>query len=374
MAEVPAPSKPGLRVLHFVTGGFSGATQVAVDLCLEAQRSGTMQVVLALRRKRHTPMERVEALRAQGLDVRLVPGWAHAATVWALRSIAREVRPDVLVAHGFSEHLWGRYAGLWAGVPQLVHVEHNSRERYTRWRLAQARWLALRTGAMVGVSEGVRQRLLELGFPPARCLAIPNGIPLERFPIGALLPWARREAGICMASRFGRQKDHATLIEAVALLGARGLRPPVLLAGGGKQRLADRAQALAAARGLAGQVRFPGAVADLPQRLMGTQLFVLSTHYEGMPLALCEAMAAGCACVATDVVGVREVIRHGETGWLVPENDAPALADALERLLRDPALAARLGAAARGQAEREFGSALMLERYRTLLERLHAAG
>jgi len=367
-------ASPGgrMRVLHFVTGGFSGATQVAVDLCLEAQRSGAMDVVLALRLKRHTPMARVDALRAQGLDVRLVPGWSHIATVWALRGIARDLRPDLLVAHGFSEHIWGRYAGLWAGVPRLVHVEHNSRERYTRWRLAQARWLARRTGAMVGVSEGVRQRLLQLGFPAERCLAIPNGIPLERFPAASLLPWAQREAAVTMASRFGRQKDHATLIEATALLATRGLRPTVELAGGGKQRLAGRAQALASARGLQGQVLFPGAVADLPQRLMRRQVFVLSTHYEGMPLALCEAMAAGCACIATDVIGVREVICHGETGLLVPENDPVALADALERVLRDPSFAAALGAAARGQAEREFGVASMQARYLQLFERLHA--
>jgi hypothetical protein len=75
-------------------------------------------------------------------------------------------RPDILVAHGFSEHLWGRYAGLLAQVPHLVHVEHNTRERYTRWRLKQTRWLAARTDRIVGCSEGVRLRLLEMGMPP----------------------------------------------------------------------------------------------------------------------------------------------------------------------------------------------------------------
>lgn len=359
-----------MRVLHFVTGGFSGATQVAVDLCLAARADSSMQAVLALRLKRHTPPGRVEALRAQGLDVRLIPGWSHIATVLALRRLAQEIRPDVLVAHGFSEHIWGRYAGLLARVPQLVHVEHNSRERYTGWRLAQSRWLARRTAAIVGVSEGVRQRLLELGFPAERCVAIPNGIDLTRFPREALLPWAEREPGICMASRFGRQKDHETLVRALAQLAGRGLRPHLDLAGGGKARIADRIRALVAVRGLAAQVRFLGSVGDLPQRLVRQQVFVLSTHYEGMPLALCEAMAAGCACIATDVVGVREVIVDGETGLLVPENDAPALADALQRLLQDGALAARLGAAARLQAEQCFGADLMLARYRQLLEGL----
>jgi glycosyltransferase involved in cell wall biosynthesis len=363
-----------MRVMHFVTGGFSGATQVAVDLCLAARSAG-QDVVLVLRRKRRTTLpEKVEALRAQGLDVRVVPGWAHAATVWALRALALEWRPDIIVAHGYSEHLWGRYAGLWAGVPRLVHVEHNSRERYTRWRLKQALWLADRTAATVGVSEGVREQLIARGFPPERCVAIPNGIDLDRFPAASLVPLEARAPGILMAARFARQKDHATLIEAVALLKAQGLSAPVYLAGGGKAGLAQRMRALAQQRGVADQVHFLGAVADLPQRLMHSPIFVLSTHYEGMPLALVEGMAAGCACVASDVVGVRGVMQPGRTGLLVPEGDAPALAQALARLLADPAYAAALGRAAREQAVADYGLARMHTRYQQLLEQVHAHG
>ena len=236
-----------MRVMHFVTGGFSGATQVAIDLCRAAAGVEGVEVLLVLRRKRTTTTTRVEALRAQGVDVRVVPGWTHAATVWTLRALARAWRPDILVAHGYSEHLWGRYAGLLAGVPQLVHVEHNSRERYTRWRLAQALWLARRTAATVGVSEGVREQLVLRGFPAEQCVAIPNGIDLGRFPPAELQPMAQRESGIVMAARFARQKDHATLIEALALLVAQGLRPVLYLAGGGKPRVEQRMRALAQA-------------------------------------------------------------------------------------------------------------------------------
>lgn len=366
-----APSSPGnsrlLRVMHFVTGGFSGATQVAVDLCLAAQGSDAMEAVLVLRRKRNTDAARVEALRAQGLRVWVVPGWSHAATILALRQLALQQRPDVLVAHGFSDHIWGRCAGLWAGVPHLIHVEHNSRERYTRWRLAQSRWLARRSAALVGVSDGVRDRLIELGFPAERCLAIPNGIDLERFPAAQLLPMNERLPAVVMASRFARQKDQTTLIEALALLAQKGLRPPLYFAGLGKKTLLSRAQALVRARGLETQVQFLGQVSDLPQRLMRTPLFVLATHYEGMPLVLVEAMAAGCACVASDVVGVRGVIEPGQTGELVPEADPAALAAVLERLLSHPADMARLGQAARKAAEARFGRQLMQARYAQLL-------
>ena len=356
-----------VRVLHFVTGGFSGgATQVAIQLVNAARDGSAIEPLLVLRRKRRTPPERIGELERAGVPLRLVPGWSHVATIAALAKVCREFRPDVLVAHGFSEHLWGRYAGLLAGVPHLVHVEHNTRERYTRWRLAQARWLARRTDRIVGCSEGVRRVLLEMGMPPARTIAIPNGIRLEPFAAADAHPFAQRVPGIVMVARFSKQKDHATLLRAVARLRERGLSPPVMFAGGGKALHRKPLEKLAVELGLDRQVRFLGVVRNVPELLMSHQLAVLSTHYEGMPLALIEGMAAGCAVVGSAVPGVREVVADGVDGLLAPEADAVALADALERLLRDPLLGARLGAAARHAAAEHYSRALMNRRYEAL--------
>jgi glycosyltransferase involved in cell wall biosynthesis len=361
--ETPPPHRP--RVVHFVTGGFSGATQVAVDLCLSAMRSGPFEPILVLRLKRHTPMPRVDALRVQGLRVHLVSGWAHLATIAELAALLRDLQPAALLAHGFPEHLIGRRAGLRAGVPVLIQVEHNSRERYTPWSRWLSRRLAQRSAALVGVSEGVRQTLLAQGLPAEKIFAIPNGIDLTRF---AAPGRGEREAGLVMSARFARQKDHETLIRSLALLRDQtGLKPTLRLAGAGVARLKARAQRLAASLGLGGQVQFLGHHSDMPGLLMSQAIFVLSTHYEGMPLALVEGMAAGCACIASDVIGVSGVIEDGVTGLLVPEAQPQALADAIARLLRDPALAARLGAAARERALAEHGLALMRQRYEALV-------
>ncbi len=323
-----------VRVLQFVTGGFSGgATQVAIALTTAALQGHAVQPLLVLRRKRHTDPGRVAELVAAGVPLRQVPGWSHAATVAALVRVCRRFKPDVLVAHGFSEHLWGRYAGLLAGVPHLVHVEHNTRERYTWWRLAQTRWLATRTDRIVGCSEGVRRVLLDMGMPPERTVTIANGIRVEPFADADAQPFVQRTPGIVMVARFSKQKDHATLLRAVALLRERGLTPPVLLAGGGKARHRAPLEALAGQLGIAGQVQFLGVHRDVPGLLMGHQLCVLSTHHEGMPLALIEGMAAGCAVVGSAVPGVREVIRDGVDGRLVAEGDAGALAETLQALL-----------------------------------------
>ena len=366
-AGAPAMRRP--RVLHFVTGGFSGATQVAVDLVRAHTASGRCEALLVLRRKRHTRNERVQALRDQGLVVETVAGWAHVATIWQLVALCRRFQPDVLVAHGFSEHLWGRYAGLIAGVPHLVHVEHNSRERYTAWRLRQALWLAERTDLIVGVSEGVRQSLLARGFPAAKTVAIPNGIALGSYELARHPAWADRVPGIVMAARFARQKDHATLLRAVALLRDRGLTPPVKLAGGGKAAAQRAARKLCTALGLDGQVEFLGHCGDVPGLLMGHRICVLATHYEGMPLSLIEGMAAGCAVVGSRVVGVQEIIDDGRNGLLAAHADPASLADALERLLMRDDEAQRMAQAAQEDARHLYSLQTMTKRYEDLLLR-----
>lgn len=366
---------PPVRVLHFVTGGFSGgATQVALQLVNAARASARIEPLLVLRRKRHTPAARLHDLRRDGVPLQLVPGWSHLATIPALVRVCREFRPDVLVAHGFSEHLWGRYAGLLAKVPHLVHVEHNTRERYTRWRIAQTRWLARRTDRIVGCSEGVRQVLLAMGMPPDRTLAISNGINLAPFTDADAQPFARRIPGVVMVARFSKQKDHATLLRAIALLKQRGLHVPLQLPGGGKALHRAPLERLAAQLGITEQVQFPGVVGDVPQRLMSHQVCVLSTHYEGMPLALLEGMAAGCAVIGSAVPGVREVLHDGDDGLLVAEGDPQALASVLERLLRHPQEAARMAANARQAALTRHSRELMNQAYETLFLDLAGQG
>ncbi len=355
------------RVLHFVTGGFSsGSIQVAIQLVNAGRDSGRVDPLLVLRRKSGTTPERVAELEAAGTPVRVVAGWSHLATVAALVKLCRELQPDVLVAHGFSEHLWGRYAGLLAKVPHLVHVEHNSRERYTPWRRAQTRWLAARTSRIVGCSEGVRQVLLAMGMPPERTLAIPNGIRIEPFTASTPAPASQRVPGIVMASRLSRQKDHATLLRALAVLKERGLTPPVLLAGHGKPRYRRPLEQLCTALGLDGQVRFLGLCRNVPELLLGHRISVLATHYEGMPLALIEGMAAGCVAIGSAVTGVRELLEHGANGLLVPESDPVALADAIASALQDDALADRIGAAARDAALSKYSREQMNARYEAL--------
>jgi glycosyltransferase involved in cell wall biosynthesis len=354
--------KRPLRVLHFVTGGFSGATQVAIDLC---DSGDSQETLLVLRRRANDPSERITQLRTRGLRVELVPRRPHLLTIWRLRQICLAWKPDILVAHGFSDHLWGRYAGLLARVPHLVHVEHNVRERYGWWRRQQSLWLARRTDALVAVSDAVREALVRLGHPPERCVTIHNGIDLSRWARG--LPWEKRENAVVMAARFSRQKDHATLIRAAHLLAIRGNPIPVYLAGGGSRRWRKKAQALIAELGVQRWVHLLGPADDLPALYGRVRYCVLSTHYEGLPLALLEGMASGCCAIGSDVEGVREVIENGVTGRLVPPLDPQALANALTHLAADPEEGKRLAESGLRMVKERFNKCVMQKRYRQLL-------
>lgn len=355
-----------LKVMHFVTGGFSGSTSIAIELVKATLGRSEFDSLLVLRRKKSKYDEKIQQLRDEKIPVETVTSWSNIATIFALAKICRNYKPDILVCHGFSEHLWGRYAGLIADVPHLIHVEHNSRERYTPWRLAQARWLAKYTDKIVGCSEGVRQELLRLKFPAEKTITINNGINLLPYQESSAIPLKDRAAGIVMAARFAKQKDHLTLIKAVGLLRDRNVFPPVYLAGAGSKKHMKRAKKLVKDLKLKDQVKFLGFCKNVPELLQQNKVCALTTHYEGMPLSLCEGMASGCVVVGSEVVGVQEMIQHNIDGLLVTPNSPESLANALHIALIDSYFTQQLSTNASARAVQQLSLARMVQHYENL--------
>jgi glycosyltransferase involved in cell wall biosynthesis len=161
--------------------------------------------------------------------------------------------------------------------------------------------------------------------------------------------------------RLITQKGHADLLRAWSLLGDGRRNAVLVVLGEGSERPA--LEALAAALGLTGSIRFAGFREDAASLLPALDLLAHPSLFEGLPNAVLEAMAAGLPVVATAIPGNDELIRDGETGLLVPPGDPPALARALGRLLGDPALRAALGDRARARILAERGLEPMLVRY-----------
>jgi glycosyltransferase involved in cell wall biosynthesis len=198
---------------------------------------------------------------------------------------------------------------------------------------------------------------------------VPNGIEVEHFA-GNTAPTIREGARrlLCVA-RLVEQKGQDILLRALPAVRAAAGPIVLTLLGDGPERA--RLQSLAASLGIAEAVRFGGVVPDVAPYLAEATVFVLPSRYEGMPLALLEAMAAGVPVVASAVPGNRDVVQDGTDGILVPPGDPDALARGLVKILTNREMAARLAVAARVSVAARYSVESMAERtlgvYRSVL-------
>nr|WP_319934246.1 glycosyltransferase [Lichenihabitans sp. Uapishka_5] len=277
---------------------------------------------------------------------------------------------DILHLHagiGWEAHGLARL-GREAGVPYLLRTEHlPDLVTDPEQRLDHAAGLAL-VDRLICVSEAAAASFRARLDDPGKLTVVPNGHPTR--PAGRERAAVRQDFGIDDArpvllnvARFTPQKDHATLIAALPALLRRHPDAELWLAGTGPLEAATR-QAVVAA-GLDDAVRFLGHRSDVPDLLAAADLFVLPSRFEGLPLAVLEAMAAGRAVVATAVGGTDEAVADGHTGRLVPPGDPAALANAIAATLA-PGCAQRFGDAGRVRYAEAFTAARMADDTATL--------
>jgi glycosyltransferase involved in cell wall biosynthesis len=202
-----------------------------------------------------------------------------------------------------------------------------------------------------------------------------NGLELERFPYKEP---RGRVPEIVAVGRLVEKKGFADLIEACSLLRDRGVEVRCRIFGLGEQE--PDLRAAVERLGLGNRVRLPGPrpQGDLIKAVGRAAVFAAPCvvggdgNRDGLPTVLLEAMALGTPCVSTDVTGIPEVLRDGETGLMVPQRDPAALADAIERLLADPELRVRLAGRARRLVEAEFDVRRNAALLRETFEAAHA--
>lgn len=296
--------------------------------------------------------------------------WRDLLGLLELVRLFRRVRPDIVHANSSKAGVLGRLAAPLARVPVRVFTVHGwAFKAHTglaaRLYLWAERLVRPLTTMVVCVSESERELGIDLGTCDAdRSIVIPNAVALPE-----LRPGPPRSVPVLVSvGRLKQPKDFGTLVEALA-----GIKRDfeAVVVGDGPER--DEVAQAIRHHGLTERVELAGTRDDVGQILAGADVFVLSSRSEGMPMSALEAMAAGLPVVATAVGGVPELVLEGETGFLVPTGDAPALGHALERLLNDTDLRRRLGDAGRRRAETTFAlrdwQAAHLELYRELLTR-----
>jgi glycosyltransferase involved in cell wall biosynthesis len=298
----------------------------------------------------------------------LAAGWR------ASRVVAR--RHHATVMHGHWVIPGGITAALAApGLPLVVSL-HGS-DVYVAERLPPARTAArqafARAGFVTACSDDLARRAVALGASADRIETVPYGVDTVRFgPDAAVRAVRRKELGIsesaplCVAAgRLVHKKGFEYLIDAVTVI------PEIVLAIAGAGTLERALRSQAEAKGVGGRIRFLG---NQPQDKVGEYFAAADVicapsirddggNVDGLPNVVLEAMASGTALVTTAAGGIGSVVEHERTGLVVAERDSPALAAALRRLLADPAVARRIGQAARDEVQRRFGWNRAAERF-----------
>ena len=294
------------------------------------------------------------------------------SALWSLRAFCRRRGVAVLHSHGKGAGLYSRPLALLTGLPcaHTFHGVHTGEYGPAKKRLYRLyeRAMALVTNAGIAVSEGERRRIAaERLFPAAKLRLIENGVNI---PLAAAEAPAAAPYPVVSMSRFDFQKNSEFLIDILESLRGRGRLEDfrILVVGEGEAR--PGLEALARERGLASALRCAGATPD-PHAFFSGALCCLSTsRWEGMPLAVLEAMAHGLPAVVTDVVGNRDAVRHGKTGFVYAQGDADAAADALCRLADEADLRRTMGEQAREYVRQRHDARTMAGRTLELLRRI----
>ncbi|MHB1835257.1 MAG: glycosyltransferase [Solirubrobacteraceae bacterium] len=280
---------------------------------------------------------------------------------------------DIVHAHMPRASVPGALLGRLARVPVVISHEHGSTLAGRRLRpLLDREAVARLSTVIVAVSEWDRRNLIEHArVPPGVIRVIHNGIDRPSKPPTAGSSGLRPTDGTPLVGAVGRlyyEKDYPTLIRAVALLSERGRPVRCVIVGDGPCEAELRA--LIAALGLTESVLLTGRRTDVHEIVGDLDVAVLSSIWEGIPLAGLEYMAAAAPIVATAVGGLPEMLRDGVDGTLVAPGSPEALADGIARLLDDRALAQRLGASAQVRQRDEFELDAVVQRLQSLYSEL----
>lgn len=339
---------------------------------------GAQSVVLGLLRLHDRRRFRMLVANVGAHDAALVRRVAESADVavtkgrplWDARALAslvaviRRERVDVVHTHLAAADVLGGLAALLTRKPSVstLHNVAEDRERYRRERRALAD-LATRhvSRRLVAVSDAVRDsHMRRLGLAPERMTVIPN-VPVAPLllPRGFDPALKRAELGlgdgpvVVTVARLDDTKDQDTLLRALFGIVSRHRDVTALVVGEGPR--AAVLETLARESGVAQAVRFLGRRMDAVEIMACSDVVCHPTHsYEGLPIALLDAMSLGLPVVASDVEGVDELVDPGRTGLLVPPREPAALAEAVSALLASADERARLGSGARAHVESEY--------------------
>jgi glycosyltransferase involved in cell wall biosynthesis len=383
-----------VRVLHIITRLISGGADENTIFSVEGLDHSRYEVHLAAGEPSEpdiiAKLRRTQFLRIPHLQRELRPRKDFLALRETLSLIGKG-RYQLVHTHEAKAGIIGRIAARWCRVPLIVHTLHGitfhrhlppaTRMLYLSLERLVGRW----THLFLCVGDDLRSTYIRSRVAdPERFVVVRSGFDLCPFRQAARERALHRRAlrerlGIPAnakivgtAARLEPRKGVQFLLQAAAQLANE--HPDVHFAVAGRGEYRGWLQRQATELGIGDRVHFLGHVEDIHAYLAGLDLFVLSSLWEGLPRAVVQARAVGLPVVGFDVEGMREVVRDGRNGFVVPSKDVVALAGSIDRLLRDPELADRLSRYDDAEYLRQWDKDQMVARIQELYEQILSAG
>jgi glycosyltransferase involved in cell wall biosynthesis len=385
-----------MRIAHIITRLILGGAQENTVLsCEDLLRIYRDDVLLVTGPPLGPEGSLLERARAGGVPLEIIPELRRAIHPWRdlvsyrrILQILRDFRPDVVHTHSGKAGILGRMAASRLGVPAIVHGVHGA--PFHPYQNATARlffracerWAAPKCHAYVSVADAMTDLMVNAGVAPReKFTTIYSGMEVQPLLESAKhRDRVRRELGyrhepvvIGKVARLFHLKGHEYLVRAARQVVDAQPDARFLLVGDGV--LKERLERQIAGAGLEGHFQLTGLVPPerIPELIAATDLVVHASLREGLARVLPQALIAGKPVVSFDVDGAREVVIPGQTGFLLPPKSVGEMADALTRLVSDPALRERLGAEGRCRFTDLFRHERMTHELRALYERLLAS-
>lgn len=321
-----------MRILHVITSlRTGGAEHLLVDLLPRLRRGDKNQVDLLLFDGRQTPF--MQELKSRGVRIISLSMGGNVYNPLNMFKLVRYMgQYDIVHTHNTACQLYAPIARLVSFTRKpLVTTEHssNNRRRTKWWCKPIDKWMYKRYAAVICIADQTRRNLEAYLGCKNNIVTITNGVDTERFfrPVKNIT--GQTEYVISMVAGLRKEKDHETLLKAMAILPANYR---LQIVGDGEKR--DALMTLCSQLGLNDRVTFMGVRLDVPDILEQSDVVVLSSHWEGLSLSSIEGMASGRPFVASDVDGLHEMVDGA--GLLFPHGDDQALAKAIRDLCENP--------------------------------------
>jgi glycosyltransferase involved in cell wall biosynthesis len=292
--------------------------------------------------------------------------------VRGLVQLFREHRIDAVHSHEFTMAVYGTAASQLLGLPHVITMHGGFTVCKALRRRIALRWAMRSSDYAVMVSRATQtQFAVDLGVDPSLFTVVPNGVPVQAGDpsrVRAEFAIGEHERVILAVGVLERHKGHRVLLEALARLARSGFSTPwrLIIAGGAGGSQHRSLLEYVRAEELGERVHIVTNRNDVADLLALAHVFVMPSLWEGLPMALLEAMVAGKAIVASAIAGIPEAVVNGREAVLVPAGEVAALADALRLVLNDPARNAAMAESAFARAKREFTVQVMADNYEAL--------